>query len=137
MNAAKSHVEARNLMCQVMANEKDIWFVENSSVLRFLLDRELEMTKHAERGISFGSVELALEALECYYPSVIFLDLYMDGGKKDGWDFIRESELIGYRGEIIIVSSTVNPEHKERAERLGVKMIKKPINAETIESLIK
>lgn len=137
MNAAQSHREVRSLMCRNMADEKDIWFVENNSALRFLNDNELSKTKYKGQGLSFGSVELALEALECFCPSVVFLDLYMDGDNKDGWDFIRESELMGYRGQIIITSSTMNPEHKERARTLGVSFIEKPITSELIESSIK
>lgn len=93
---------------------------------------------------TFEKPEAALKFIEEHYmsqqePSVLFLDINMP--KMDGWEFMEKfeafPETIKNQFTVYIVSSSVDPRDKEKAEmNKHVKaFLSKPVTVEMVENI--
>lgn len=89
--------------------------------------------------ISFNNADSALSYLKNtnVVYQVILLDIYMP--KIDGFEFIDrffELELQKSQGNIYILTASLNPSDKERANKRNIDLIEKPMNLEKYLSLV-
>ena len=126
-----------------MENTRDIWFVDDSDVFRFIIKSLLEDSGHADRIDFFDDGDRALLRLMELSktgggaPKLIFLDLNMTN--LGGWqllDLLNELEL---DVSVVILSSEVGIRAKVRAEQepLVKGYLTKPADQSEIEQFIR
>lgn len=101
---------------------------------------EVITAKNGKEGIAWFSAYFKSKSADGIPPQVIFLDLNMP--VMNGWDFL-EDYLMKYSDrlpgtKVVILSSTVNPEDFNRANRyegLVVDFINKPLTTEGLNEL--
>lgn len=67
-----------------------------------------------------------------YYPLII-IDIYLPFS--DGFEFIdkvREIKLYKEKGEIVILTNSIDPSHKEKAKSRNIRFIEKPLKVEKL-----
>ncbi len=82
------------------------------------------------RGASDALLHLRVHKV---YYSLIIIDIILPFS--DGFEFIdkvRELELYKKQGEIIILSNSIDPLHREKAKNRNIKFIEKPLTIEKI-----
>ena len=88
--------------------------------------------------IVMESVQEALDYLEKGHPDVILLDINMPA--LSGWDFMDRFSALGIAGKtkVYMVSSSVNPEDRERAikNHLIADFIEKPLKIEHLMQML-
>lgn len=121
-----------------MNEPKNILLVEDDDIFLFTATFVLNKAfPNTEITIKHQGQE-ALDYLENRTPDLLFLDLNMP--KMDGWEFLEELEesKIQVDFPIIIVTSSIDPEDKRKAERnsLVSDYLEKPLRIETLKALI-
>ena len=125
---------------------KTVLLVDDDQICNFLMRKALIHLGSATEIVSVLNGQQAIDLITDYttnsrkLPEVIFLDINMP--VMDGFSFLEvynKLELVDKRNvKIIIVSSSVNPDDKLRAQALGVKdFIFKPVNEEKLRSVLK
>jgi len=108
-------------------------YLENSGICNEILE-----SRHGQEAIELLN-KMILE--KSAFPDIIFLDLNMP--VMDGWRFLERyeeiSDEIRNKTAIYILTTSVNPAEKERAEKNDVvdKYYTKPINKEILDFIIK
>lgn len=109
----QQHIELRNYQSMMQCSTKDIWFIDNNELYRFLVADLVTETNYAKRVVFFDGGEAALKACDKCMPKLIFLDLFMDG--IDGWETLEELKRLNYKGKVAIVTSSPNKDFEHRA----------------------
>jgi CheY-like chemotaxis protein len=115
--------------------------VDDDPISILIMTKILERLEVATEILTAPSGKAALDLLDKQYhnalamPDIIFVDLNMP--LMNGFQFIeafQELDILGKRGiRIIIVTSSDDPEDKEKARELGVKdFLTKPVITETV-----
>jgi CheY-like chemotaxis protein len=122
-----------------------IGIIDDDKIYQFLLTRIINRNNLAQRIITFGDGEEAIQYLEDHkadnekIPDVIFLDAHMP--IMDGWTFIAEYAHIKTEFKknvaVFMLSSSVNPLDIERAGRISEisNYIVKPIKLEEVKMI--
>lgn len=91
-----------------------------------------------ENFVSASNGEEGLEYLKNNPPpDLILLDINMP--RMNGWEFIEEYKKLNLSKPILIslLTVSINPDDKRRAEGMNIQFISKPLTPEKLESLIK
>ena len=121
-----------------MHNPKNILLVEDDDIFLFTATFVLNKAfPNTEITIKHQGEE-ALEYLKEHSPDLLFLDLNMP--KMDGWEFLEalKTSDLSVTYPIIIVTSSIDPEDKRKAERneLVKDYLEKPLNVDVLKALI-
>jgi len=127
---------------KTMENFKDIWFVDDNEVFRFIIKSSMEHSPYADRMDFFDDGDRAmLRLIELSKngnkgPKLIFLDLNMKN--MDGWELLDLLNELELDVNVVILSSEVGIRAKARAEQepLVKGYLTKPINQSEVEELI-
>lgn len=125
-----------------MENTKDIWFVDDDSIFRFIVKGLVDKTEFAERAAYFDDGDRAImKMLELSKsgkagPKVLFLDLSMK--HLEGWQLLDLMNEFGTQTKVVILTSSVGLKDKVRAEKepLVKGYLVKPINQSQIVNYI-
>lgn len=117
---------------------KSVILIDHNDIDNFISHRILE-NYGATNVITFKCASSALSYLKetGIKHQLILVDIYMP--IVDGFEFIDkfyELELHKHQGEICLLSTSVNPLHKKRAEEMKIKFLDKPLTVETLSELI-
>ena len=124
-----------------------IGIIDDDKIYKFMLTRIINENKLAERIITFGDGEEAIEylndnrTLNENIPDIIFLDVNMPF--MDGWQFIEQYAILKTKIEkkvdIFMLSSSVNPIDIERATKISEisNYIIKPMKLEEVKRILK
>ena len=118
------------------SDSKRIMLVDDDSLTNKL--HHMIITKHNKNKevVQFDNPVRALEYLEETIPDLILLDLNMP--EVDGWSFLKRLEERGLMVDVIIISSTIDPAERTRAQSFkSVKdFITKPLTYDKIKHLV-
>lgn len=104
-----------------MENAKDIWFVDDDEIFRFILKNLIDGTDFADRAIFFDDGDRAIMKLielaksGDHQPKLIFLDLSMK--HLEGWQLIDLMNEFGTNAKVVILTSSIGLKDRVRAER--------------------
>lgn len=104
-----------------MKNRKDIWFVDDDEIFRFIVKGMVEETTFAERAAYFDDGDRAImKMIELAKsgnsePKVVFLDLSMK--HLEGWQLIDLMNEFGTKANVVILTSSVGLKDRARAEK--------------------
>lgn len=128
------HLECRSKICNIMAANKDVWFIDDNPLHRLLTTSIFKGTDHQNRILVFDGAEAALIALKSAAPKVIFIDVYLQG--ISGLEFAQMVRKKGYNGKMFALSSTFDPSHINKLADLDVPFISKAENYDLITKII-
>jgi len=126
-----------------MESFKDIWFVDDNEVFRFILNSFMEDSGYGNRIDFFDDGDRAiLKLVELSTsghrpPKIIFLDLNMK--RLEGWQLIDLLNELDFDVKVVILTSEIGIKNKERSEQepLVKGYLTKPVDQSKIEALIK
>jgi len=112
---------------------KKIFLIDDDYIYLSFTSKILNFLFPDSRVSSFNSAKSALSRLEKETPDVLFLDISMP--EMDGWEFLEELKFKKIDFDIYVVSSSIDPEERERANSNPlVKMfLEKPLGKKQIE----
>ena len=127
-----------------------ILLIDDDDSTNFVHRKVIEFTNiHTDVQITTSGIE-ALEYLTCtgkyagnknYAQSgIIFLDINMPG--MDGWDFLEEYKQLNENQKarivVVMVTSSINPADKERAEtnKDVISFLNKPLTVESVQKVV-
>lgn len=112
-----------------------ILVVDDSPMARKMLIKSLPSTWDVEITQAVNGKE-ALDAYRAGKADVMFLDLTMP--VMDGYEVLENLQKEGLNSFVIVVSADIQPLAQERVKKLGaMAFIKKPVNPDLIESVLK
>ncbi len=112
-----------------------ILVVDDSPMARKMLIKSLPSTWNVEITQAVNGKE-ALDAYRAGKADVMFLDLTMP--VMDGYEVLENLQKEGLNSFVIVVSADIQPLAQERVKKLGaMAFIKKPVNPDLIESVLK
>lgn len=112
-----------------------ILVVDDSPMARKMLIKSLPSTWDVEITQAVNGKE-ALDAYRAGKADVMFLDLTMP--VMDGYEVLENIQKEGLNSFVIVVSADIQPLAQERVKKLGaMAFIKKPVNPDLIESVLK
>ena len=112
-----------------------ILVVDDSPMARKMLVKSLPQTWDVEITQAINGQE-ALDAYRAGKADVMFLDLTMP--VMDGYEVLENLQKEGLDCFVIVVSADIQPLAQERVKKLGaMAFIKKPVNPDLIESVLK
>lgn len=125
-----------------MENRKDIWFVDDDEIFRFIVKGMVEETIFADRAAYFDDgdraimkmIELAKSGSK--EPKIVFLDLSMK--HLEGWQLIDLMNEFGTNTKVVILTSSVGIKDRARAEKepLVQAYLTKPVDKSQIVKCI-
>lgn len=128
-------MEAKKVPLKSLDKTKSVLLIDYNEIDLFVNQKILENygieNVCCMRGASDALLHLKVHKV---YYSLIIIDIYLPFS--DGFKFIdnvRELELYKKQGEIIIISNSIDPSHREKAKNRNIKFIEKPL---TIEKLL-
>lgn len=128
-----------------MPRHQNILLVDDNEINNLLHERLIEMSDFGAPVVVRQSAMEALDYLRsvandpAQVPSIIFLDIRMP--VMDGFGFMDEfqklPESITGKAQVILLSSTLDPEDNDKAKRYPhvVKMLLKPLTVDQLSSL--
>jgi CheY-like chemotaxis protein len=112
-----------------------ILVVDDSPMARKMLIKSLPANWDVEISQAGNGVE-ALEAYRAGKADVMFLDLTMP--VLDGYGVLETLQKENLNSFVIVVSADIQPIAQERVKKLGaIAFIKKPVNPQAVESVLK
>jgi CheY-like chemotaxis protein len=128
-----------------MAMYNHVLLVEDDPITILVCDRVLRMTDFAKNIVSKKNGQEGIEYIkeliinDMDLPQIIFLDINMP--VMNGWDFLNEFSVLQSDcksiPKIYILSSTVDPEDRKKAELYPMAgSISKPLTKEHLEKLV-
>jgi len=109
---------------------KKVLIVDDSMVSRMMI-KEIIMSQHSDwECIQAASAEKAIEACRNSQFDFITLDLSMPG--KSGLDAAPEIIEVQERAKIALLTANIQTAVKEKADRIGLTFLTKPINSDEI-----
>ena len=112
-----------------------ILVVDDSPMARKMLIKSLPSTWDVEITQAVNGKE-ALDDYRAGKADVMFLDLTMP--VMDGYEVLENIQKEGLNSFVIVVSADIQPLAQERVKKLGaMAFIKKPVNPDLIESVLK
>ena len=116
--------------------------IDDNSDDNFYHQRVIKKNNLADTVIAMTDAVEALDYLKGLDPTysrpeLIFLDINMPG--MNGWEFLEEYKLLPFKTNIVILTTSENPDDKAKALTLGVvsDFRTKPISKEMIELILK
>ncbi|WP_425392037.1 response regulator [Ekhidna sp.] len=117
---------------------KSVLLVDDDPANNFVHKLMITRLGLADEIVAMESVKEALDYLETEHPDVILLDINMPA--LSGWDFMDRFSSMNIASEtkVYMVSSSVNPEDRERAVKndLIADFIEKPLKAEHLRQML-
>ncbi|MCF8278335.1 MAG: response regulator [Flavobacteriales bacterium] len=104
-----------------MENSKDIWFVDDDDIFRFIVKGLMDETDYAERAVYFDDGDRAImKMIELakagnHEPKLVFLDLSMK--HLEGWQLLDLMNEFGTNSKVVILTSSVGLKDRVRAEK--------------------
>jgi len=125
-----------------MREEKDIWFVDDDEIFRFIVKGLMKEGGFSDRITYFDDGDRAiLKMIEISKnggkgPKIVFLDLSMK--HLEGWQLIDLLNEFESCSNIVLVTSSINPKDRLRAEKepLVKGYLTKPVQREDLEKYI-
>jgi CheY-like chemotaxis protein len=112
-----------------------ILVVDDSAMARKMLIKALPSSWDVEITQAVNGKE-AVEAYRLGKGEVIFLDLQMP--EMDGYQVLEQIRKEDFNTFVIVVSADVQPLAQQRVKEMGaIAFVKKPVNPEEIESILK
>ena len=121
-----------------------VYIVEDDSIACYVITKQLDRHDGFRKSQSFKHGEEALNALiknvnqQEFIPDLIFLDINMP--VMDGWEFLEAFSKLTYDKNIsvIILTSSINPEDKERAKTYDVVkgFMSKPLTGDKLDQVL-
>ncbi|MFM1874790.1 MAG: hypothetical protein RL266_527 [Bacteroidota bacterium] len=114
--------------------EKELWFVDDDNVFKFIIEMYLQGTEYENRYTVFDDGDRTLMEIIGLakkgekFPKIIFLDLNMK--YMDGWETLDFLNEMSRPLKVVIVTSSLSISDKDRAQRepLVVDYLMKPID---------
>ncbi len=104
-----------------MENLKDIWFVDDDEIFRFIIKGLMDNTEYANRAVYFDDGDRAImKLIELSQsgnpePKIVFLDLNMK--HLEGWQLIDLMNELGTTAKVVILTSSIGLKDRVRAEK--------------------
>lgn len=104
-----------------MKELKDIWFVDDDEIFRFIVKGIMDKTEYGERAVYFDDGDRAIMRIielarsGSTEPKVVFLDLSMK--HLEGWQLLDLMNEFGTRANVVILTSSVGLRDRVRAEK--------------------
>lgn len=125
-----------------MKDSRDIWFVDDDEIFRFIVKGLMDETQHASRAAYFDDGDRAimkmieLAKVGSGGPKVVFLDLSMK--HLEGWQLLDLMNEFDSQTKVVILTSSVGLKDRVRAEKepLVCGYLTKPVNQSQIEHYI-
>lgn len=117
-------------------DSKHIMLVDDDMLTNKLHHMIITKNDKNKKVVQFDNPALALEYLQHNRPDLILLDLNMP--EIDGWTFLRLLEERGINVDVVVISSTIDPAEKMRAQahKLVRDFLTKPLTYEKIRHLV-
>jgi CheY-like chemotaxis protein len=117
-------------------NSKHIMLVDDDSLTNKLHHMIITKNNKNKKVVQFDNPAFALDYLNDNRPDLILLDLNMP--EIDGWTFLRLLEERNIEVDVVIISSTIDPADKARAQsfRMVKDFVTKPLTYEKIKHLV-
>lgn len=126
-------MKINNLDCVLLIDDDEATNFYHTVILEDeITDVHIQAVKSAKEGLDY--LLSKGEFNECPQPGIIFLDINMPG--LNGWDFLVEynelSKDIHNRSIVVMLSTSVNPDDRERAYSIPVvkEFVNKPLTPE-------
>lgn len=118
---------------------KGILLVDDDPITNFINQKLLSNAFHIESITSADSVDKAIQFLKekaANTSYLILLDINMP--VKDGWDFLQELEDLQNPSPVIILSSSIDPDDREKAQSYPavINFISKPLNPARVNDFL-
>lgn len=127
------------LDCVLLIDDDDATNFYHTIILEEeFIDGHIQSVRSAKEGLDFLLCKGAYAELP--QPGIIFLDINMPG--MNGWDFLAKynelSKDIHNRSIVVMLTTSVNPDDKERAERIPVvkEFVHKPLTPEVFWKVV-
>ncbi|MBI1288974.1 MAG: response regulator [Flavobacteriales bacterium] len=125
-----------------MEKQKDIWFVDDDDIFRFIVKGMMDKTDYAERADYFDDGDRAILRLIDISkrgkpePKILFLDLSMK--HLEGWQMLDLMNEFGTKTKVVVLTSSVGLKDRIRAEKEPLVMgyLTKPIDRRQIVKYI-
>lgn len=123
-------------------DEPQIWFVDDDRTFRFVVERHIQTMGIQDNVTFFDDGDRAMMRLVelkksgGHPPKLIFLDLHMK--HLEGWQFLDLITEFSIRSKVVILTSSLLPQDRERAEQqpLVAAFLNKPVTLEDLQRTI-
>ena len=109
--------------------KKNIFLVDDDQTANFINEMQINRFSDDFNIMTFTCAQKALEELKNNFkiPEFIFLDIDMPN--LSGWDFIEKFKKLKLSSKIVMVTSSLNPSDKQKANKLNevIAFIEKPM----------
>ena len=110
-------------------SKKNIFLVDDDDTANFINEMQINRFSGNFNIQTFTCAQKALEELKKNFkiPEFIFLDIDMPN--LNGWDFINQFKKLKLSTKIVMVTSSLNPSDKQKANELSevIAFIEKPM----------
>ena len=109
--------------------KKNIFLVDDDETANFINEMQIKRFSNNLNVLTFTCAQKALHELknEFKVPEFIFLDIDMPN--LNGWDFIDQFKTLQLNSKIVMVTSSLNPNDKQKANEIEevIAFIEKPM----------
>lgn len=114
-----------------------ITIVDDDKIYLFMINKMIQNIDSKITCFSFQTGQEAIINIDKDQPDIILLDIHMPD--YDGWDFLNDMMIKGYRNPVIIVSSSIDPNDILKAKNFPnvINYITKPVENAVLFELLK
>jgi len=131
----------KDLNCVLLVDDDDATNLLHKLAIQATgVETHIQITSSGEEALDYLSCkDIFADALKFPQPGLLLLDINMPG--MDGWDFLAEYQKLTEEQQarivLAVLSTSLNPEDKKRAEKFPCVMgyFRKPLTANIIEGI--
>lgn len=114
-----------------------ITIVDDDKIYLFMINKMIQNIDSKITCFSFQTGQEAIINIDKDQPDIVLLDIHMPD--YDGWDFLNDMMIKGYRNPVIIVSSSIDPNDILKAKNFPnvINYITKPVENAVLLELLK